>query len=94
MIKKMAIDYKKEWEELYEDASPELKFLMDTQIERTIGKRESLMKQYLINGMKTDVTGGDKFVHYVDVSFYKNVFCNIAISKASFKVWCKKKGDK
>lgn len=90
----MAIDYKKEWEKLHKDASPELRFLMDAQVKRTIGKRESLMKEFLRNSMKTDITGGDKLCHYVDIRFSKNIFGNIAVSKAAFDAWCKKKGGK
>ena len=90
----MAIDYRKEWDELHKDASPELKLLMDAQIKRTVGKRESLMKEYLISGMKTDITGGDKLCHYVGVGFRKNIYGNIAVSKKDFDVWCRKKGGK
>ena len=102
----MAIDYKKEWEELgdsygafgvnipHEALSVKLRALMNNQIKRTIGKRESLMKEYLKAGMRTDITGADKHCHYVDIRFHKHVYGNIAVSKAGFDAWCKKKGGK
>ena len=104
----MAIDYKKEWEKLMsthgqcyiqvKTGSPKsttmLGSLMVAQIKRTIGKRESLMKEYLANGMKTDITGGDALCHYVGIGFHKKVYGNIAVSKADFDAWCKKKGGR
>jgi len=104
----MAIDYKKEWEKLHSShgkclldkrkilhgPNPLLSTVMDTQIRQTIGKREGLMKEYLKSGIKTDITGGDKYCHDVDVRFHDNVFGNISVSKVDFDAWCKKKGGK
>ena len=90
----MAIDYKKEWEELYKDALSGLRLLMDNQIKRTISKRESLMKEYLKGGMKTDITGGDLVCYHVQISFYDKIFTRVFITKRNFDAWCKKKGGK
>ena len=94
VIKKMAIDYKKEWEELHKDASPELRFLMNTQIERTIGKRESLMKEYIKKDITTDIAQGYRTSYDVKVFYDDRWFGTVNISKSNFDAWCKKKGDK
>jgi len=106
VINKMAIDYKKEWEKLkktygcnaivYSGAKgmPTLGDLMEAQIKKTIGKRESLMKEYLKSSLRTNIAGGDKACHYVDVRFHEHVFGIINIPKADFAAWCKKKGGK
>ena len=102
----MAIDYKKEWEKLRANhgtagmvSNPDktilsLGKLMDKQISVTISKREKLMKQYLISGMETDITGASQYCHSVNVGFHKNIYGNVSISKEDFNAWCKKKGGK
>ncbi len=99
VIKKMAIDYKKEWDKLrcehgkillQDEQRRTLGLTMEMQIENTINKREKLMKHYLISGMKTDITGENIVCHHVQVNFYNNIF-KIFVSKRNFDAWCKKK---
>ena len=100
----MAIDYKKEWEKLHNKYGKSniriagnlhrLCEIMNKQINETISKRESLMKEYLKSGMKTDIVGGGKLHHTVSVDFFGYTFGNVYISKANFAKWCKKKGGK
>ena len=73
----MAIDYKKEWGKLRESNGTQmlldgkgqmLCIVMDNQISRTIGKRESLMREYVKQGLKTDIASGSKMYYYVCIS--------------------------
>jgi hypothetical protein len=105
VIKEMAIDYGKEWKKLHNThgkclldkrkilhgPNPLLSTIMDDQIKQTISKREGLMKEYLKSVMKTDISGGSKQCYYIGVGFDKQVYGNIAVSKAAFDAWCKKK---
>lgn len=102
----MATDYKKEWEKLQrvhgakgvtipgEGLTIRLGALMKTQIQDTINNREKLIKEYLISGMETDITGASQYCHSVNVGFHKNIYGNVSISKEDFDAWYKKKGDK
>ena len=100
----MAIDYGTEWKKFrgkhglcrinVRGKQVHVKQVMDNQVEETINKRESLMKEYLISGMETDITGGDKVCHWVCVSFRRNVYTTIKLIKQDFDAWCKKKGGK
>ena len=100
----MAIDYKKEWEKLQrttghctvvkDNVGTTLGFIMAEQVRSIINKREGLMREYLISGMKTDITGGDKVCHHVDIIFHRDTYTNVKMVKKDFDAWCKKKGGK
>ena len=102
----MAIDYKKEWEKLeerygafgvnipHEALSVRLKALMDAQIRDTINDREKLMREYLMEKMRTDINGGDKVCYHVRIVFRGDTYTNVKMVKADFDAWCKKKGGK
>lgn len=98
----MAINYQVEWDKLMKkhgnnsviiDAqlTSKLGAMMSAQIKKTIGKRESLMKEYIKSRMETDINGGNKLCYIVSVAFCGNVFGNVRISKKDFGAWCKKK---
>ena len=99
----MAIDYKKEWEKLQRECGHltiikngcvTLGYVMDNQIKKTISKREGLMKEFIKENIKTDIAGGGKGFHLVDV-IYKEAFRDrIRIRKQDFATWCEKKGGK
>ena len=102
----MAIDYKKEWEELQrvhgakgvtipgEGLTIRLAALMKTQIQDTINDREKLMKQYIKERMATDITGANENYHFVRIDTRWGTFGTVAISKKDFDAWCKSKGGK
>ena len=71
-----------------------VKQLMDNQIWKTIGKRESLMKEFIKENIKTDIAGGDKGFHLVDVTYKEAFRDRIRVRKQDFVKWCEKKGDK
>ena len=101
VMNKMAIDYKNEWEVFRGTyglnrievgrKKVHVKQLMDNQIQKTIGKREALMKEYIKTGLKTDITGGGRIGHIVNVTTRGITFGNIVISKKDFAKWCERK---
>ena len=100
----MAIDYKKQWYRFMDlqghimtydgNVKERLRDKMCAHINRTIEKREKLMKEYLISGMKTHITGGDKVCQNERIDFRGDTYTNIKMVKADFDAWCKKKGGK
>ena len=107
----MAIDYKKEWEELhtaYENnivvgadahKTVSLGELMERQIKRTINKREKLMKEYVKESITTEIDGGERHFHNVNIidkrhETTKWLIGTIHVHKADFNAWCKKRGGK
>ena len=106
VIKKMAIDYKKEWEELlskhgswgvnvpHEAVSVTLHSIMDAQIDDTINDREKLMEKYIKAQIRTDIIGADRGYHKVKIEVFGESRGCVDISKSAFKAWCKKKGGK
>lgn len=101
--KKMAIDYKEEWKKFRvyygrrqvetRGVDESIGELMDGWIKATIESREKLMKEYLKHIMKTDITGGDKYCHYVGINFGKHVYGNIGVSKEDFHKWLKNRKE-
>ena len=97
--KKMAIDYKKEWKNFaicyrYSKigAGDTVGKLMNDWINATINEREELMKEYIKETIATNIEGGTKHFHLVNV--YANditLIKNLHISKANFDDWCKNK---
>lgn len=104
----MAIDYKKEWEELYHiygkhsvqdqrgifSIATALDEVMNFQIRHTIQTREKLMEEYLKENIRTNIDGGDKDTHRVEVMYHGQRLYSIRIPKKDFSKWCEKKGDK
>ena len=101
--KKMAIDYKEEWEKLekaYGDAGVIIKgeaitiklgSLMHTQVKRTINKREHLMKEFIRARVTTDISGSKEEYHEVQIYINGLPRGRYLVSKLEFAAWCKKK---
>jgi hypothetical protein len=105
--KKMAIDYRKEWDTLQNiygkcmvsnlDLKTSLKELMDFQIRTTISNREKLMEQYVKENIATEICDGDKDFHHIKIvntrtRGVKSPLGTMYIHKKDFAAWCKKKG--
>lgn len=111
-MRRVAIDYKKEWEKLlskhgswgvnipHEALSVTLESIMANQIENTINQREKLMEGYIKERIITEIDGGERHFHNVQVIDKAHgkahwLIGTIHVHKADFNVWCKKKkGDK
>ncbi len=108
MIKRVAIDYKKEWKVLKHiygkykiqdqrgipSIQSTLDEVMDFQIQHTIQTREKLMEKFIMSGMKTDIDGGTQNSYNVNVIFRGRLYGQMAVPKKDFDAWCKKKGGK
>ena len=103
--KRMAIDYKVEWEKLRKKCGrltiirngiTTLEDVMRAQIRDTINDREKLMEEYVRENMATDIVDGDKHFHHITITNtrtrgVKSPIGTMHIYKADFAAWCKKK---
>ena len=111
VIRKMAIDYKEEWKKFRakygynyiqaKEGSPKstltLDNLMKTWIRNAILGRERLMEEYVKENITTNINGGERHFHKVDVIDKRHgrtdwLIGTIHVHKADFDAWCKKKG--
>ena len=104
----MAIDYKKEWRTLKQTYgrylipgadrphhATTLDEVMNFQIQHTIMARERLMEEFIKENLTTEIDGGNKNSHNVNIIFRGGkMYGKISVSKKDFDVWCKKKGGK
>ena len=97
--KKMAIDYKTEWERLNEkhghkyiqESTQTLGNIMRTQIRNTILTRERLMNEYIHEEMQTNIDGGTKLAHNVHIIVNRVLAARVSINKKHFAKWCERK---
>jgi len=97
--KKMAIDYREEWEKFRvyyrgfqtTHNGQSISDLMNDWIKDTIESREKLMREYICEGMKTDIVGGSRQCHQVTIQIRGNIFGTVSISKDDFRNWLKKR---
>jgi len=100
--KRMAIDYKEEWEKLQREHGSDailpgtgyatnLGNIMVAQIKRTINRREHLMKEYVKENITTEIDGGEKDFYLVNIVFKGAFRDKISVHKRAFDNWCKNK---
>ena len=104
--KEMAIDYRKEWKKfqakcgnyyIVKDPGSAItpthtvKNEMDTQIRNTILERERLMNEYIHEKMQTNIDGGTKLAHNVDIILNGVLSARVSINKKHFAEWCERK---
>jgi len=101
--KKMAIDYKEEWEKFavyYKfrkveaeevGAGATVGKLMKDWISDTIESREKLMQEYVRGGVETEIVGGEAAYHTVKLIVRGHTRGCISISKDVFRNWLKKR---
>ena len=99
--KEMAIDYKDEWKKLRGQHGLDtvtsrdgfhistLGELMDSRIKNTINNREKLMEEFVKERIKTNIDGGNKKSHNVNVVYRGKLLCNATVHKEEFKNWIK-----
>jgi len=99
--KKMAIDYRKEWEKLYNKyggnsiriagSLHRLCEVMNRQINETINEREKLMEEYVKRMITTNISDTNERQH--EVQIYINGFPRVSyfVDRPEFNAWCKKK---
>ena len=100
----MAIDYKVEWEKLrkssgwctmIKNGATSLECVMDEQIRTTVHNREKKMERYIKGRMITNIDGGTKCAHNVDIIVNNFRIGHVPINKKLFEEWCnKEKGGK
>ena len=105
----MAIDYREQWAKFRAECGryyivfdpkdviePTCKLgnIMDTWMRNVNLNRERLMREYLMEKMRTDINGGDKVCYHVRIVFRGDTYINVKMVKADFDAWCKKKGGK
>lgn len=100
--KKMAIDYKKEWEKLQEstghctvvknNTGTTLGVIMTGQIQTTISNREKLMEEFVKGMFTTEIVESMKDGYIIEVRFKGGpMYGKILITKKEFDTWLKRK---
>ena len=105
--KRMAIDYKEEWETLQHiygkyaiqderkipSIPTSLNEVMNFQIQHTIQAREKLMEEFVKSRMKTDITSSSKYMYTVGVIFRGNIIAYVKVDKDAFQSWLKNRKE-
>ena len=97
--KKMAIDYREEWEKFRvyyrgfqtTHNGQSISDLMNDWIKDTIESREKLMQEYIREGVQTEIVGGEAANHTVKLIVRGHTRGCILISKDAFRNWLKKR---
>ncbi len=103
--KRMAIDYRVEWEKLRKKCGrltiirngiTTLEDVMQAQINAIIESREKLMQEYVKAQIDTEIIGADRGYHTVKLEVFGESRGTIPVSKNAFNTWIrnKKKGGK
>jgi hypothetical protein len=93
----VAIDYKEQWKRLHNTHGSKnvrvagvlmsLSELMNRQINETIVIREKLMEEFIKQRITTNIDGGTKNSHMVDIIFRGRQLDRVSVNKEDFQKW-------